>query len=462
MTPEQREAIRANAKYLKRVRPIDPDEIHEYVDGQPHPSAVRQVLREAAVDLGLIERADGTFTPVDDGPIEPDGEVSRFPEPYANLLLDRLVDRYGIDWASDDSGDNLRSVIRQFKAEYFDGMSVSYDEDTAFGYAIYHLPATYASFWYVIDELARSSLLPRQLRVLDVGAGVGGPAVALYDFLTDEALVDYHAVEPSAAADLLETMIDETGPNFHTTIHRTTAEAFDPPGEFDLVCFVNVLSELGRPAETVERYGDSLDGEGSIVAIEPADRETSIGLRRIERTVVDGLTVYSPTIRLWPDREPESRCWSFDVKPDLEVPEFQQRLDSSGDSAGEFVNVDVQYSYAILRPDGSQRVEYVPDPDRFAKMAEMERHVTDRIDLVGIKLSHDLSDDGHPLFLIGDGSEQVDHFAVLTNQTSLNRPLEKAAYGSLLVLKNVLVLWNDDEGAYNLVVDDEATVDSVR
>ena len=462
MTPEQRESVRSNAKYLKRVRPIDPDEIHEYVQGQPHPSAVRQVLRESAVDLSLIERADGTFTPVEDRPIEPDGDVGAFPESYANLLLDRLVERFGIEWARGESGDRLRTVIRQLKADYFNGKAVSYDEDAAFGYAIYHLPATYASLWYVIDELARANLLPRKIRILDVGAGVGGPALALHDFLSDEALVDYHAVEPSAAADLLDTMLGQTGANFHTTIHRTTAEAFDPPGEFDLVAFVNVLNELERPAEIVERYRESLDEEGSIVAIEPADRETSIGLRRIERAVVDGLTIFSPTIRLWPDAQPASRCWSFDANPDLEVPEFQQRLDSAGDGDGEFVNVDVQYSYSILRRDGTRRIQYVPDANRFATMAEMERHVTDRIDLVGIKLSHDLSDDGHPLFLVGDGSERVDHFAVLTNETTLNRALKDAAYGSLLVFQNVLVLWNDDEGAYNVVVDEEATVDAVR
>ncbi len=55
---------------------------------------------------------------------------------------------------------------------------------------------------YVLADLAADGLLPSQLRVLDVGAGVGGPAVALRDLLPDDALLDYHAVEPSAAADV--------------------------------------------------------------------------------------------------------------------------------------------------------------------------------------------------------------------------------------------------------------------
>jgi hypothetical protein len=94
-------------------------------------------------------------------------------------------------------------------------------------------------------------------------------------------------------------------------------------------------------------------------------------------------------------------------------------------------------------------------------MAATDQHVTDRVDYVAVKLSHNLADDGHPLYLVGDGSEQVDHVAVLADATSLNRGLETADYGDLLAIENVLVLWNDDEHAYNLVVDGETIVDRI-
>jgi len=51
------------------------------------------------------------------------------------------------------------------------------------------------------------------------------------------------------------------------------------------------------------------------------------------------------------------------VADDLDIPPFQQRrLDEtaergSTDEPGEFVNVDVQFAYAILRPDGKRRVD---------------------------------------------------------------------------------------------------------
>jgi hypothetical protein len=79
-----------------------------------------------------------------------------------------------------------------------------------------------------------------------------------------------------------------------------------------------------------------------------------------------------------------------------------------------------------------------------------------------VKLSRNLAGEGgNPLFKIGDGSERLEHYAVLTRESGLNRALRTADYGAVLQFENALALWNDDEGAYNLVVDAEAVVDAV-
>jgi len=462
---DQRQAIRENAQYLRNVRPIDPEEIHEYVEGQPHPGVVRTTLRELAPELDLVEREDGTFVPAPDGPAEIDFDgVEAFPERYARALEDMLVETFGPGWPEGTSGDRLRERLVSLKDAYFDQRSVEYDELTALAYAIYHLPNTYAATQYVLADLAREGRIPSRLRVLDVGAGTGGPAIGLAELLPDETLVEYHAVEPSANADVLEQLLSETGRNVHATIHRERAESFDPDGTFDLIVFANVLNELAEPATVLDKYRSALTPDGSVVAIEPADRNTATGLRRIERAVEDEYTIYAPTCRLWPDRRPSSDCWSFDRKPDLSIPPFQQRLESAADGrfeSGAFENVDVQYAVSILRTDGAERVEYTPDRSRVIPLGEAESVVTDRVDLVAIKLSHDLADGGNPLFLVGDGSESEDVFAVLVDDSALTRPLAEAPYGALLDFQNVLVLWNGDEEAYNIVVDDETVVDAV-
>jgi SAM-dependent methyltransferase len=461
-----REAVRSNAKYLRRVRPIDPDEIADYVEGRPHPAVVRRVLREEAYDLGLFEREDGRFVPAPTDPVTaPDWSPERLPERYARVVADLLVERYGTDWHRGDSGDRLREVIRRLKADYHRGTPVEYDADVALGYAVYHLPGYYAAVGYVLDDLVERSLLPRRLRVLDVGAGVGGPALGLLDYLPDDAVVDYHAVEPSAAADVLDRLLDGCRRNVRPTIHRERIEAFDleASGPYDLVLCANVLSELDDPATAVERALDALAGDGTLLAMAPADLETSTGLRRVERAVVDDgdATAYAPTLRLWPGAGPSDRGWSFDERPPVAAPAVQRRLDDAGDDPGTVRNETVKFSYALLRTDGTRRVDVRADPSRHARMAEMERHVTDRIDLLAVKLSRDLAADGHPLFKVGDGSERREQYAVLTRESALNRALRDADYGAVCRFENALALWNDDEGAYNLVVDGETVVDVV-
>ncbi|GGJ10752.1 hypothetical protein GCM10008995_20770 [Halobellus salinus] len=478
-----REAIRDTAKYLRRVRPIDPDELVDYVGGTPHPAVVREVLREEAFDLGLRELEDGTFVPVEDDPApQPGWEPGAFPETYAFAVEDLLVERHGANWHRGESGDRLRETISRLKADYYRRNDVEYDGETAVAYAVYHLPNYYAAAGYVLDDLATRERLPRTLRVLDVGAGAGGPALGLYDYLPDDAVVDYHAIEPSAAADVLDRLLDETGRNFRSTIHRETAESVDPgavadaEGGFDLVLFANVLSELDDPESVAAQYLNAVAADGSFVALAPADRNTSIGLRRVERALAPpdaGAAVYAPTLRLWPDAAPTDRGWSFDRRPGIDAPAFQRRLDEGGDADsneggripgdGTFTNETVQFSYSILRPDGDRRTAVRASSDRHAKMAEMERHITNRIDLLAVKLSRDLTDDAdaNPLFRVGDGSQSVDHYAVSTTDDPLNHALLSADYGDVLSFENVLCLWNDDEEAYNLVVDRETVVERV-
>lgn len=459
--PVDRQGVVDAAKYLRRVRPIDPAEIREYVTGTPHEGVVRQVLREEAWDLGLVEREDGSFVPVGDEPVTVWlDHVERVPDPYVGVVEDRLVERFGPEYARGSSGKTLRETIRRLKERYYHQHPVEYDLDAALGYAIYHLADYYAVGQYLTAELAAHDLVPRKIRVLDVGAGIGGPALGLADLLPDDCLVDYHAVEPSAAAGLLRAFLAETGRNFHWTVHEETAEEFTPDA-YDLVICANVLSELADPTPVARKYLEATREDGTFLAIAPADRNTSIQLREIERDLeAGGATVWGPTVRLWPDERPTDRGWSFDERPDVEVPAPMQRLANAAQRPSEFLNTDVKYSWTALRHDEERRIQLQLTPDRFAKLADSERHVTDRVDLVAAKLSHNLADqDANPLYKVSDGSERTEHYAVHVRETSLNRPLATAEYGDVLHFEQVLVLWNDDEGAYNLVVDQDTVVD---
>jgi len=356
MNDDQRADVRDSARYLRNVRPIDPEEIYEYVEDTPHPAAVREVLRESAVELGLVERADGTFEPVDEGPIAVEVEdVDCLPEEHARRLEDLLIEEFGPGWPEGETGQELRDRIRTIKRRYHRGADVDYDRLTALGYAIYHLPATYAAARREIAAIAADGHLPKHLRVIDVGAGVGGPALALVDLVPDDVLLEYHAIEPSPAADVLGSMLHGAGRNVHPTVHRAPIE--DVPLEdiagsdgIDLAITANVLNELVDPAEALDRVLDALAADGTALALAPADRNTAIGLRETERAVADDgpATVYAPTLRLWPGKRPGSTCWSFDVGSDLVVPAFQRRLDEAATDADGQTGVESQMALAQL------------------------------------------------------------------------------------------------------------------
>lgn len=468
------ESVIDSAKYLRDVRPLDPAELSDYVPGGTEPDRVRTILREHAYALAVRERDDGRFVPVDDGPISPtfDG-VDRFPEEYEAVIRAAIVTRYGEDWYDGAPGDELRQAIRTFKARYFADEPVSYDAETVLGYALYHAPVYYASTQYVLDALGRQRLLPSRLRVLDIGAGVGGPALGLHDYIGETAPVAYHAVEPSPATELLEQLLAETGANFSWEITADRIEAHEPGDEFDLILCANVLSELSDPVATLSRLRDALAPDGTVVSIAPADRRTSLHLRSVERSLVDDqkrYTIFAPTLRLWSNATPADECWSFDERPPIGTPEMQRLLDNGRRSTtadrdpatGEFVHREPRFSYALLRTDGTQRFAVRADRSQFVPFAESDQHVTNRVDVMAVKLSHSLAEpDDNPLFRIGDGSQTTAHFAVLTGETALNAALREARYSDVIVIRNGLLLWNDTEGAYNVVVDDETLVDAV-
>jgi len=458
--PVDRARLRDTAKYLRNVRPLDPAEVAEYVEADRR--VVKLALRDEALDLGLVERPDGTFVPADESPVHPSFEpVTRFPDEYAFSFEDLLFSEYGADWQKGASGNRLRERVRRIKENYYRQHPVEYDEEAALAYGLYHLPDYYAAIQYPLDYLARDDQLPGKLSVLDVGAGVGGPALGLHDFLPEETLVDYHAVEPSAAAGVLDHLLDETRPNVHTRITRETIEEFDPDTEYDLVMACSVLSELDDPVSVGEKLLDCLEPHGTFLALAPADRNTSIGLRETERELeARGATVYGPTVRFWPNEVPADTGWSFDERPDIEIPGFQKRLAENAERPSEFLNETVKFSYSLLRTDGERRYDVSLSESRVAKLANAERHVTDRVNIVCAKLSQNLADESaNPVYKVSDGSENTDVYAVHVRDSSLNRDLETAEYGDVLSIERGLVLWNDDEEAYNVVIDEDAIVD---
>jgi len=459
MDLKESQEILSNVRYLQNIRPIDPEEIGEYISGDLGTELIRSEIRDNAFQLGLIERFDGKFTPVSEDPIGPQMvEVSKIPEKYSARLEDILREKYGKEWQLGESGEVIRERIRRIKKDYYEGRGVEYDEENALAYAAYHLPGYYVAIQHILNKISEGGLLKRKLRILDVGAGVGGPALGISDYIPENALVEYNVVEPSQAADILQILMEERGANVHLNIHRDTAEKFEPSGVYDIILFANVISELENPISVVNKYSKFVSETGVMILVAPADKNTAIELREVERAISSNMNIYAPAIRLWPDRIPCSECWSFEVMPDIEIPSFQEKIDQGGQRRGEFLNIDVQVAYSILRWDSQTLFRHHEDTSRCVRLSEIGTQIGKRVDIIVVKLSQDLSEGKNSLFLVGDGSEKIDNYIVIVKETSQNRIMVEAEYGRIVLIRGVLVLWNEDETSYNLIVDKETTI----
>ena len=463
-----------SARYVRQIRPIDPAELVTYVGTEATIEWVRSVLREHAFDLGLIERADGTFVPVSENRMIPTrATVKKVPDWVDTVLEDLLCDRFGDAWHAGTTGDQLREAIRACKAAYFADEPVIYDETTAIGYAIYHLPTSYATTRYVLGAVGPIGFESHTLRILEVGAGVGGSTIGLLDQVGSDCLLSYHVIESSEPAlTVLDALVAREDRNVHWTIDHATIEAASLAEEYDLIVCSKVVSELDDPRSVLDRLSDHLAADGYVMIIEPADERTSRCLRTIESDIVrnSALGVYSPTIRLWSGRQPTTADWSFDERPAIAIPTVQRKLDEGpragpenrDPATGEFVNVAVRYSYSMLRADDRTRIDFRPRPKQWTPLAEVPNRISERLDVAVVKLSNSIAPDGaNPVYVIGDGSQLVEHFAVQTVTNQWNVALKHAAYGDVLLMRRVLALWNDDEQATNLVVDAESTIKAV-
>lgn len=460
MASLEREVI-DTARYLRSVRPIDPEEIIEYTTGEGSIAEIESVLRAHAFDLELVERNDGTFVPASDEVLSGDTPtIEALPAHLETFIDGQLTWRHGSAWSRGASGQALRERIRELKARYLEGGSITYDEQDADAYLLYHFPRSFAATGYVLGELLEAGLLERTCRVLDIGAGVGPHLAAVDHFTPDDALIEYVAIEPSPLAEHLTALGTRCiGRNTHVSIERQPFDAFNSDGTFDLIVLGNMLSEVEDPEALARTSLESLSPDGSWLALAPADPRTSIQLREIERSLEPEATIFSPTIRLWPSHFPTDECWSFVEHQPIEPPSFQMALsEQTSDESDTFRNTEIRYSYSILRLDGTRRYPLTADESTSLPLARTADAIGERVDALVVKLSGNLADNGNPIFRVGDGSQRESCFCSLVSRTSLNEQLAVAPYGSVLRLEQALVLWNDDEEAINLVVDEETFI----
>jgi len=402
----------------------------------------------------------------------------KIPESIQSLFECYIEEKTGKRWNDPIVIKRIRNAILQQKAQYW-GRSgrIGYRKGySVMGYLAYQAPVYIVQFEHILHSLATDGLVKSHMRVLDAGTGPGIVPLAITNLYSRIGgyTADIYAVERSdefiqAYREIVFPFArKQPGITIHEPIQMDLLdpEIRDLPASLDLIVMQNVINEMergkeGYGARILLELSNLLSHSGSIVVAEPADLVNSTTMRRIVyRASKKGLTIYSPCPSFRGLSCRAESCWSFIDKPSLSPTRLMKEVAAGADSY-RFVNTDIKYSFAILRKDGRVKESYrIPKGSRFARLSTLPNHLNRRIDLVAAVISCELGDENTHVFRICDGTAQKPVFAVLPSYhvTPGNKLLLSVPYGSPAEFHQVLVRFNRQHNAYNLLVTRHSTV----
>lgn len=453
-------------------------------DVRPHLGGLGLTIRPADDDYVIGRLSAGEVLTVDDDGREQ--QLAFFRNPEVPDYIQQQIEAYigkKTNKTPDDPVmlDRMANAILAQKSQYWKERRVSYRKAyPVLGYLAYHAPVYLVQFEHIFWQIISQGLAKPHMRILDVGTGPGVVPLAVIDLLgrigsgtaevyaverSEEHLEAYNALVPAAA---------EARGNA-VRVHKPIREDINAlavenlPDRIDLMVFSNVLNELrGMDAEEradlVVALAERLAPDGTIVVVEPADLANATAMRQTVRAIADrGLTIYSPCSFIWNTACNPTRCWTFEQKSNIRPTRLMERL-AEGRDAYRFINVDIKYSSALLRKDTkTQHTCRVPPGAKFARFSHLHRHRDRKINVVAALMSGNLGDNQTKVYKVCDGTPADPVYAVIPRTLrGLNRDIFGGlAYGDIVQLYGVLVRFNRDHAAYNLVVLPETRIEPV-
>ena len=438
-------------------------------------------MKKAGNDYAIVQSSMGRIK--DNIILTPDDQKRLgkfFEEPKVPRLLDELVCEYiskktGKRWDDPVTLERIRQAVIAQKGDYWrEGKKkkVQYEQGyRIFAYLAYQFPVYFIQFEHILGMLASSGFLKKDLHILDIGSGPGVAALATIDFLsrTGQGNATLHAVELSGeqreafaflsgrfSDGIAGIVIKDPVPEDLTTVPIGVL-----PSQVDLLVFQNVLNELTgltikERAARVLALSEVLADDGVIVITEPADMVNSIAMRQtVQELALSGLVVLSPCPPGWIKTCNSQHCWSFVEKPPLRPTRLMEMVASCKESY-RFLNIDIKYSYAVLKKSHSQKspVSSAGVRKKTAALSTLSRHVDRRINVGAAVMSGDLGNSKTHLWKLCDGTRQKPVYAVMPSYhlSSENEYIMQAGYAEQVDISGVLVRYNPHHDSYNLLV----------
>jgi predicted O-methyltransferase YrrM len=200
-------------------------------------------------------------------------------DPAVRAQLDRVVDALGVREHVQEIDEGERSVVLSFARSYLAQALDLVENPARAGAWTYADPALLeaqgSASGVVARLIADAGLGAQDARILDVGTGVGGLAVAFATRFPESTVVGIDPWEP--ALELARKKIAAAGLDGRVTLLQMTVQELDDPDGFDLAWLPSffipepVLDEAVARIYSVMRSGGTL-----VVGIHDSEREESL------------------------------------------------------------------------------------------------------------------------------------------------------------------------------------------
>lgn len=392
------------------------------------------------------------------------------------LILAYIEKISGKAWRDETVLEKIRTAVMLQKESYWkegEKKNVRYKGAySVLGYMAYQMPGYTAEVSELFIHLIQEGVVRDHIRVLDVGAGPGTVTAALAQVLalTEGMTATVTAVEKfethrEAYTAVTEKFAEKAGGKVVTEkILAADITEVKIEGEFDFIFCANVINELTSldreaKADLLMNLSGHLADDGTLVLLEPADLVNATSLRDISRDLKrKGLTLYAPCNDLRGIACNVSPCWTFASYKDIRPTKLMFALGGETEKF-RFVNTDVKFSYAILRRDGHRKCGYkIPAEAKRARLSHLKKHVGKRIHVTVSVMSNDIGDAKNYLYLVCDGTGDMPAYVALPayHRNVTHESLLRAPYGSVVAIDSVLVRYNKNQNAYNLLLSPES------
>ncbi|TYO98012.1 small ribosomal subunit Rsm22 [Desulfallas thermosapovorans DSM 6562] len=284
-------------------------------------------------------------------------------------------------------------------------------------YSLYYLPANFPKVLRVLLGLLRGGVLPKKLKLLDIGTGPGTVSLAVlyfYDMISLVAGKEGLSVEITLL-DRFREHLDFALANikswqvlqqisFPVKVNPVVCGCLEKEsdqlrkllntGGYNLVVPSHVINEYElhdttSALDVVQFALEMTADNGSLVIIEPATEGISRRIARLHWQLKSaGLaTAFAPCAYPWkkyPGKQRRCACWSHACEP-WHKPASVQVLEKYGACSKN----DVDFNYLILRKDGLNRFKAHRNPGKYAregyvKLLHGYKYMGEKVNIVGV------------------------------------------------------------------------------